>query len=583
MEPKYLQVLHKPHLIGAYKGQGDALNFKGVFMFSGKVFSLLTALLTLGLSANAAVSSRYLVQFKSPAAFQSAALEVKKAQFNKKNSNGEVVLFNSPVSVTKTLNNIQMLVIETSNPLVVAALRTNPQVAMVEEEIFHPAPRVIATRGHMLEGNSVSNAGQAMEMPWGITAVKAPEAWTTTRGAGAKVVVLDTGIDLQHPAVMNQLDGVQNFTGGDMTDVTDTVGHGTHVSGTILADGVNGGLVGVAPEARLYMGKVCTELGCGSVAIASGIDWAVSLGADVVNMSLGGFFMTSAEAKALQNAEASGVVIAAASGNDYANRVSFPAAADTAFAVGAVDEKLLKADFSNYGPELDIVAPGVNTISSVPRGSGRMGMTLMDLDGKGMGEIESLPMVGSSLADGVSNTLVFAGLGKPQDFAAAAVAGKFALVSRGEIAFKDKVENALKAGAAGVIIFNNVPGILQGSVTTDGSEVAIPVMMIPQETGEVAKTALAAGTVVSASVSVTKSDYANFQGTSMATPHIAGVIALIRSANKSLTPAQIRDLIKNTATPLIPNDLNQYGAGMVNAEAAVAAAKGFVPAFKLAR
>jgi subtilisin family serine protease len=69
----------------------------------------------------------------------------------------------------------------------------------------------------------------------------------------------------------------------------------------------------------------------------------------------------------------------------------------------------------------------------------------------------------------------------------------------------------------------------------------------------------------------------------MATPHIAGVIALIRSANKTLTPAQIRDLIKNTATPLTPNDLNQYGAGMVNAQAAVAGAMAMAPAFKIAR
>ena len=82
-------------------------------------------------------------------------------------------------------------------------------------------------------------------------------------------------------------------------------------------------------------------------------------------------------------------------------------------------------------------------------------------------------------------------------------------------------------------------------------------------------------------MSIDATDYASFQGTSMATPHVAGVAALVRAANKSLTPAQVRDVLKNTATPLGPNDNNEYGRGMVNAEAAVAQAVQGV-AFRLA-
>src|ERR1019366_5708101 len=99
---------------------------------------------------------------------------------------------------------------------------------------------------------------------------------------------------------------------GSATDVTDTVGHGSHVSGTILANGADGGLVGVAPEAKLLMGKVCTEQGCSNVAIASGLDWATSEKLDVVNMSLGGALLSTAEATALQSAEAAGVMVVAA-------------------------------------------------------------------------------------------------------------------------------------------------------------------------------------------------------------------------------------------------------------------------------
>ena len=70
-------------------------------------------------------------------------------------------------------------------------------------------------------------------------------------------------------------------------------------------------------------------------------------------------------------------------------------------------------------------------------------------------------------------------------------------------------------------------------------------------------------------MNVLATDYAAFQGTSMATPHVAGVVALIRSANPGLSAAQIRALLKDTANPLTPNDQNQYGAGLVDAELAV--------------
>jgi subtilisin family serine protease len=84
--------------------------------------------------------------------------------------------------------------------------------------------------------------------------------------------------------------------------------------------------------------------------------------------------------------------------------------------------------------------------------------------------------------------------------------------------------------------------------------------------------------VVNGSIAVIKTDYASFQGTSMATPHVVGVAALVRAANKSLTPAQVRTLLKSTATQLSgPNDENQLGSGLVNAEAAVTQAVHMLP------
>ena len=288
-------------------------------------------------------------------------------------------------------------------------------------------------------------------------------------------------------------------------------------------------------------------------------------------MSLGGFFISAGERTALDRAEAAGVLVVAASGNNGSGSVSFPAAYGQVLAIGAVDSNLLKADFSQYGPELDLVAPGVDVISSVPRGTGRGTAVKLD-DGKGLTEVLSMGLQGSPLYSAQVKEVVYAGLGKPADFTQD-VSGKFALISRGEITFKEKVDNAIARGAAGVIIFNNAPGLIQGGLTEDGSEVAIPAVMVEQSAGNAVRDALAAGQKLTASIAVELSDFASFAGTSMASPHVAGVAALVIGANPSLTPAQVREILKGTATPLSPNNRNEFGSGLVNAEAAVARAR----------
>jgi subtilisin family serine protease len=93
--------------------------------------------------------------------------------------------------------------------------------------------------------------------------------------------------------------------------------------------------------------------------------------------------------------------------------------------------------------------------------------------------------------------------------------------------------------------------------------------MIEQEVGKSLLEKLNAGQVVNATVHTLITDYMAFQGTSMATPHVSGVVALMKAANHNLTPDQVKVILQKTATVLGPNDKNQYGAGMVNAEAAV--------------
>lgn len=541
----------------------------GGYMFSRMVSSLVLLAAAFSLSAHAD-GKRYLVQFKSSQAFKAAVQSMKAQAFSA--DGAAVELMNTKARVNQALESIEMLVVESSDARAIESLKRHPAIALVEEEIFHPAPKPMATWGHPARGALLKKS--KMARPWGIDAVKAPGAWNTTKGEAARVMVLDTGVDANHVDLKSRFEKAQNFTTSNINDYVDTIGHGSHVAGTILADG--SALIGVAPKAKLLMGKVCSEVGCGSVGIAAGINWAIQEKVDVVNMSLGGMFISNAEAQALRAAEAAGVMVIAASGNGGTANVSYPAAFETVMAVGAIDSTMKKADFSQWGPQLAIMGPGVDVVSSVPSGTGRGATAAIDMgDGKGLNDIKALPFVGSPLAEKVENELVFAGLGKPGDFTNVNVRGKFALISRGEIPFVDKVKNAIQAGATGVVIFNNVPGLIQGALTEDGSEGLTAAAMIEQTVGDAAKAALATGRSVRVSLSIDATDYASFQGTSMATPHVAGVAALVRAANKSLTPAQVREILKATAVPLGPNNENQYGSGLVDAAAAVARAQSF--------
>jgi len=208
--------------------------------------------------------------------------------------------------------------------------------------------------------------------------IQADRVWTelNINGGGVKVAILDTGVQASHAELSNSVLLTADFTGDDGANI-DSNGHGTHVSGIVTADGVfnisgtNNLATGVSPGAGIIVGKVCGDSGCPEDAIMAGIEWAVAQNADVMNLSLGGG-LTFAEncdgdplADKVNWAVANGVVATISSGNDYSRQgVSFPACASGAIAVGAVDKSDKVASFSNSGPALDIVAPGVSILST---------------------------------------------------------------------------------------------------------------------------------------------------------------------------------------------------------------------------
>jgi subtilisin len=160
--------------------------------------------------------------------------------------------------------------------------------------------------------------------------------------------------------------GGYDFVNND-ADPKDDNGHGTHVSGTVAAIDNNIGVIGAAPEVNLYALKVLGEDGSGSYSdIISALQWAVDNHMDVASMSLGGLVRLKALEDACDSAYESGVVIVAAAGNEGRRKVSYPAAYNSVIAVTATDDTDTRASFSNYGPQIELAAPGVGINSTLP-------------------------------------------------------------------------------------------------------------------------------------------------------------------------------------------------------------------------
>ncbi|MBX3247425.1 MAG: peptidase S8 [Myxococcales bacterium] len=202
---------------------------------------------------------------------------------------------------------------------------------------------------------------------WHLDLIQMPRAWTRSRGEGAVVAVIDTGVAYRDHGRFRQVPDLAEdrfVPGWDFVDGDDTPddehGHGTHVAGTIAQSTNNGvGVAGVAPSARIMPIRVLDARGAGSWGnVAAGIRWAADHGADVINLSLGGGINSQAIASAIAYAHRKGVVVVAAAGNTGRGKVQYPAANRFAFAVGAVrfDETL--SFYSSYGSALDVVAPG---------------------------------------------------------------------------------------------------------------------------------------------------------------------------------------------------------------------------------
>ncbi|MER5437720.1 S8 family peptidase [Streptomyces sp. NPDC002790] len=221
-------------------------------------------------------------------------------------------------------------------------------------------------------GDDEDKADPMRDQQWALDTLKLPAAWDGAKGDDTVIAVVDSGVDLDHPDLKDRLVRGYDFVDGDRRP-KDGFGHGTHVAGIAAADTDNGtGIAGGAPGAKIMPVRVLGSDGSGSNAnITKGIVWAADNGADVINLSLGeGPLMSNLLQggilnKAIQHAHDKGAVVVAAAGNDGA--ATQPYKLDTpVLVVGASDKNGRPADFSNFGAQNAVSAPGVGILSTLP-------------------------------------------------------------------------------------------------------------------------------------------------------------------------------------------------------------------------
>ena len=408
-------------------------------------------------------------------------------------------------------------------------------------------------------------------VPWGIDAVQAREVWDADYdavvddgapdGSGVTVCIIDSGYYAGHEDLMDSATGLSQV---DDDYLRDGYGHGTHVAGTISALNNNIGVVGVTPgTVDLTIVKIFNDAGDWTSAsnLVNAIYTCRDNGADIISMSLGGASSSRKEQRAFDTLYSAGILSIAAAGNnqeDTPGAYEYPGSYDSVVSVAAIDSAYNIAEFSQQNDQVEIAAPGVGVLSTIPY----VDTNLLSVDGMDY----SANHIEYSALGTSSGTLVDGGLCT----ATGDWAGQVVLCSRGDISFYDKVMNVQNSGGAAAVIYNNEPGNFLGTLG-DGESSSIIGISLSQEDGQylVANKLGSTGTVSSTHVWPI-SGYEAWGGTSMATPHVSGVAALLWSANPAWTNVEIREAMNATAIDLGTSGRDPiFGFGLVQAAAAL--------------
>jgi subtilisin family serine protease len=446
-------------------------------------------------------------------------------------------------------------------------ITNNPNVVLIEQDpprYFSGSLNPTASIAPIRTGD---NPYETQVVPYGVDMVQARQVWDADEdgvvdegaftGQGVTVCIIDTGLYIQH----EDLAGVNVIGGYDYRNNApwdeDVVGHGTHVAGTITAMNNSQGVVGVTPgTVNLYIVRTFNDNGdwIWTSTLVDASNRCANAGADIISMSLSGSTSSSSENTAFQNHYNNGILSIAAASNEGTSAYHYPASYDSVISVGAIDINMNWATFSNFNNQVEVAAPGVGVLSTVP-----------------FIERNTVTVAGSTYyGNHLENTARGTESGVLADGGLCGSTNvewsdKVVLCERGDYSFAEKVLNVQNSGGVAALLYNNVPGNFLG--TLDPSTSTIIGLSLTQEDGQYLLTNhLGENAFVESQEPTIGSGYEAWDGTSMATPHVAGVAALVWSCDPSATNVEVRNALTATAYDLgtIGRD-NYYGYGLVQA------------------
>lgn len=453
-------------------------------------------------------------------------------------------------------------------------LRNNPNIEFIETD----AIRTISN----------TNLNNTEVEPWGISRVEGDIVSDSLTG-NRTVCIIDSGYDISNSDLASlNVNGTNDSGTGNWYQAGGS--HGTHVAGTIAALSNGSGVVGVMPNGNinLHIIKVFNESGWGySSSLVAAVDDCVTAGANVINMSLGGSGSSNTERNAFQSYYDQGVLSIAAAGNDGNTAHSYPASYDAVVSVAATDSGNMHANFSQRTNQVEIAGPGEAVLSSVAGDGYLAQLTVGGTDYFANGVVPHIfynsalsysPDATNGSASGTLGVCTTSGT----SYSCGDMTGKICLVERAENQGDNtsSTENnypenraadaCADAGAEGIIVYSNSarPG-LQNPFMVDfnGKISGVPTASVDRATG----LELASKAGQNASMSKTGGqDWEYYNGTSMATPHVAAVAALVWSHHTGCSAAEVRNAMNMTAQDLgSAGRDNNTGYGLVKAQAAL--------------